>query len=51
MNAIRPRTRQRMLSLESRDLAWARIPPAAQQEAVELLCQLILKHVRSSHER
>lgn len=51
MNALCPRTRQRMLSLESRELTWTRIPSAAQQEALELLCHLILKHVRNSHER
>lgn len=51
MNALCPRTRQRMLSLESRDLAWTRIPPAAQQEALELLCRMILTYVRNSHER
>lgn len=46
MNAAYPRTRQRILPFQSRELAWTRIPRAAQQEAIELLCRLILERVR-----
>ena len=45
-NAIRPKTRQRMLPLQSSELAWNRIPRAVQTEAIELLCRLILERVR-----
>jgi hypothetical protein len=46
MNAVSPRTRQRMLPFQSRELTWTRIPCAAQQEAIKLFCRLILEHVR-----
>jgi hypothetical protein len=46
MNAACPRTRQKTLPFQSRELAWTRIPRAAQQEAIELLCRLFLDRVR-----
>lgn len=46
MNAVSPRTRQRLLPFQSRELRWTRIPRAAQHETIELFCRLIMERVR-----